>query len=66
MNRKQNVVISLIVATLLLGASGCTVIGAGIGAVAGSGSTVGMVGGAVIGGVIGHQVGHHHDNEDKQ
>lgn len=44
--------------TLLSGLMGCTVIGAGIGAVAGSGSTVGVVGGAVIGGVIGHAVSH--------
>ena len=44
--------------TLLFGLMGCTVIGAGIGAVAGSGSAVGVVGGAVIGGVIGHAISH--------
>ena len=46
-----------IFAAALLGVSGCTVIGVGVGAVAGSGTGVGMLGGAVIGGVIGHQLG---------
>ena len=44
-------------AMLLFGLAGCTVIGAGVGAVAGSGTSVGMLGGAVIGGVIGHEIG---------
>lgn len=56
MNKIQKLAISAAAAILLSGLAGCTVIGAGIGAVAGSGSSVGVIGGAVIGGVIGHEI----------
>lgn len=55
MNKIQKLAVVAAV-ILMLGMEGCTVIGAGIGAVAGSGSSVGVVGGAVIGGVIGHEI----------
>lgn len=58
MNTIQRLALNVTSITLLLGLLGCTVIGAGIGAVAGSGSTVGVVGGAVVGGVIGHAISH--------
>lgn len=57
MHIKNSFSMHLAIASLLLILTGCTVIGAGVGAVAGSGSSVGVVGGAVIGGVIGYQVG---------
>lgn len=57
MNSVQRLALNLAATILLFGLMGCTVIGAGISAMAGSGSTVGMVGGAVIGGVIGHEIG---------
>jgi osmotically inducible lipoprotein OsmB len=52
----QQYAISASAAIMLFSLVGCTVIGAGIGAVAGSGSAVGVVGGAVIGGVVGYGV----------
>ncbi len=57
MKKISKFLLQIAAATVLISACGCTLIGAGIGAVAGSGSTVGMVGGAVIGGVIGHEIG---------
>jgi hypothetical protein len=41
---------------LLSGLAGCTLLGAGIGAVAGSGTAVGVAGGAVIGGVVAYEI----------
>ena len=65
----KQLVISVTLATVALGMTGCagmsaqdknTAIGAGAGAVIGGvltgGSTVGTVGGAAVGGVIGNQV----------
>lgn len=57
MNTIKKFLVSTAVAIMLVGLMGCTVIGAGIGAVAGSGSAVGVVGGAVIGGVVGYEIG---------
>jgi osmotically inducible lipoprotein OsmB len=57
MNTITRMSMNVATAALLFGMAGCTVIGAGIGAVAGSGTAVGVVGGAVIGGVVGYQVG---------
>jgi len=57
MNPVTRIAVIAATAILLSGLAGCTVIGAGIGAVAGSGSTVGVVGGAVIGGVVGYEIG---------
>lgn len=53
----KNIAANTVLALLLLGMSGCTVIGIGVGAVAGSGTSVGVLGGAVIGGIIGHEIG---------
>ena len=53
----QKSVVSAAAVIMLSALMGCTVIGAGIGAVAGSGSGVGMVGGAVIGGIVGYEIG---------
>ena len=62
----QNLTISALAATMLLGCGGMTqreqntAIGAGAGAVVGGvltgGIAVGVVGGAAVGGVIGHEV----------
>jgi osmotically inducible lipoprotein OsmB len=62
--------VSAVVATLLIGLSGCsgmttreknTAIGAGVGAIGGAvltgGSGLGTAGGAAVGGIIGHEVG---------
>lgn len=62
--------ISTVVATLLIGLTGCsgmttreknTAIGAGVGAIGGAvltgGSGLGTAGGAAVGGIIGHEVG---------
>jgi hypothetical protein len=57
MNKISGYLLNLMAATILISACGCTLLGAGIGAVAGSGSTLGIVGGAVIGGVIGYEIG---------
>ena len=65
----KQIIVSLSLTGVALGAAGCagmsgqdrnTAVGAGIGAVAGSvltgGSAAGAVGGAAVGGVIGNQV----------
>lgn len=57
MNTIKRIIVGSAAAIMLAGLMGCTVIGAGIGAVAGSGSAVGVVGGAVIGGVVGYEIG---------
>jgi osmotically inducible lipoprotein OsmB len=58
MNTIQKLVVNAEAVTVLFGLVGCTMIGAGVGAVGGAvltgGSPVGVVGGAVVGGVIGH------------
>jgi osmotically inducible lipoprotein OsmB len=60
MEKILNLVISAMMAALLLGAGGCTAIGAGVGGVAGAAAThgnpAGTVGGAVVGGVIGNHL----------
>ena len=56
MNKTQKLAANAVVVIMLLGLGGCTVIGAGIGAVAGSGTSVGAVGGAVVGGVVGYGI----------
>jgi len=56
MNAIKSMVVNTATAILLFSFVGCTVIGAGIGAVAGSGTTAGVVGGAVIGGVVGYEI----------
>lgn len=53
----KKLTMSTILAIMLVGLQGCTLIGIGVGAVAGSGTSVGMLGGAVIGGIIGHEIG---------
>lgn len=57
MSTVKKFIVSIAVAIMLFGLMGCTIIGAGIGAVAGSGTGVGVVGGAVIGGVVGYEIG---------
>jgi osmotically inducible lipoprotein OsmB len=70
MKTKNNLTLTLVVATLIVSLSGCsnmstrdknTAIGAGVGAVAGAvltgGSSLGTVGGAAVGGIIGNQIG---------
>lgn len=57
LKKTQKILLNAVAATILISASGCTLLGIGIGAVAGSGTEVGMLGGAVIGGVIGHEIG---------
>jgi uncharacterized membrane protein len=57
MNAIQKLAVSAAIAVMLFSLVGCTVIGAGVGALAGAGTPVGMVGGAVIGGVVGYEVG---------
>jgi osmotically inducible lipoprotein OsmB len=56
----QRLAVNTAATILLFGMAGCTVIGAGVGAVGGAvltgGNPVGVVGGAVVGGVIGHSV----------
>jgi osmotically inducible lipoprotein OsmB len=65
----QRLTLGTVVATMLLGLSGCagmsqqdksTAIGAGVGAVGGAvltgGSAIGTVGGAAVGGIIGHEI----------
>ncbi len=56
MNIINKLAMNAAVITLLLGMTGCTVLGAGVGAAAGAGTGVGVVGGAVIGGVVGYAV----------
>jgi osmotically inducible lipoprotein OsmB len=69
MNKKLNVIPSVVAAVMLLGLSGCagmssqdknTAIGAGVGAVGGAvltgGSTTGTIGGAAVGGIVGHEI----------
>lgn len=56
MNKIQRLAISAVAAIMLFSASGCTIIGIGVGAAAGSGTSVGMLGGAAIGGVIGYEI----------
>ena len=61
MNTIQKFTVNAAAVILLFGMVGCTVIGAGVGAVCGAvltgGNPVGVVGGAVVGGVIGHGIG---------
>jgi osmotically inducible lipoprotein OsmB len=60
MNTIQKLAVNVVTVIVLFGLVGCTVIGAGIGAVGGAvltgGNLVGVVGGAVVGGVIGHNM----------
>jgi osmotically inducible lipoprotein OsmB len=60
MNTIQKLVVNAEAVTVLFGLVGCTVIGAGVGAVGGAvltgGNPVGVVGGAVVGGVIGNNM----------
>ena len=57
MNIINRFAVNMATIALLFGMTGCTLLGAGIGAAVSSGTTVGMAGGAVVGGVIGYQVG---------
>ena len=60
MNTIQKLVVNAEAVTVLFGLVGCTMIGAGAGAVGGAvltgGNPVGVVGGAVVGGVIGNNM----------
>ena len=60
MNTIQKLVVNAEAVTVLFGLVGCTVIGAGVGAVGGAvltgGNPVGVVGGAVVGAVIGNNM----------
>jgi len=57
MNATRKSAMNATAAILLFGLAGCTMIGAGVGAVGGAvltgGNPAGVVGGAVVGGVIG-------------
>lgn len=57
MNTIQRYAVNATIAIFLFWIAGCTVIGAGVGAVGGAvltgGNPAGVVGGAVVGGVIG-------------
>lgn len=68
MKTAQRMLVGTVLATALLGLSGCsgmsrqgrnTAIGAGVGAVGGAvltgGSTLGTLGGAAVGGIVGHE-----------
>jgi osmotically inducible lipoprotein OsmB len=70
MTKINQVVMSVLIGTFLLGSVGCsgmssrdksTAIGAGVGAVGGAvltgGGVLGTVGGAAVGGIIGNQIG---------
>jgi osmotically inducible lipoprotein OsmB len=60
MNTIQKLVVNAEAVTVLFGLVGCTVTGAGVGAVGGAvltgGNPVGVVGGTVVGGVIGNNM----------
>jgi osmotically inducible lipoprotein OsmB len=60
MNTIQKLVVNAEAVTVLFGLAGCTVTGAGVGAVGGAvltgGNPVGVRGGAVVGGIIGNNM----------